>query len=281
MDKNIRLETERLIIREWRESDVGHYLTLSKDVGYSVFSLPGQFLVKDETEALERIKQRQSQFDQRGLGKFLIFHKSTEEFIGTCGMEPYKLDGQDEVELGYRLLLKQWGKGYATEAAGAVLQYGLSQLKLPRVIAFAILQNPQSLKILEKLRFRFLKIFEHAGLPHKLYEITATDLAKEQHPEKTLEHTRYAIILDKVPNKETSRETIQRHIEHLRKLEQEGRLVLCGPFTDHASGMVVVKAKNKDEAIAIAKADPFVAEGVRTQEVRTWLLACADNNYLG
>ena len=93
--------------------------------------------------------------------------------------------------------------------------------------------------------------------------------------------TRFIILLDKVPCKETSRETIQRHIDHLRKLDQQGQLVLCGPFTDYASGMVVVNVTNKNEAEEIAKADPFVLEGVRNFEVRTWLLACAENNYLG
>ena len=97
----------------------------------------------------------------------------------------------------------------------------------------------------------------------------------------TSEFSRFVIILEKVSNKDTSSETIQRHIEHLKSLEKQGRLVLCGPFTDHASGMIVIKAKDKDEAIAIAESDPFVVEGVRTQEVRTWLLACAENNYLG
>lgn len=93
--------------------------------------------------------------------------------------------------------------------------------------------------------------------------------------------TRFAIVLDKVPNKETSKEVIQRHVEHLRKLDQQGKLVMCGPFADFPSGMVVVKAADKAEAEAIAKADPFVIEEVRTYAVRTWLLACAENNYLG
>lgn len=99
--------------------------------------------------------------------------------------------------------------------------------------------------------------------------------------DRDLEFTRFVIVLDKVPNKETTRETIQRHVEHLRKLDQEGKLVLCGPFTDYASGMVVVTAGDKAEAEAIAKVDPFVVDGVRTYSVRTWLLACAENNYLG
>lgn len=94
-------------------------------------------------------------------------------------------------------------------------------------------------------------------------------------------YTRFVILLNKVPGRESTRETVQRHIEHLRKLDQQGKLILCGPFTDCASGMVVVKADTKAEAENIAKSDPFVIEGVRAYEVRTWLLACAENGYLG
>lgn len=102
---------------------------------------------------------------------------------------------------------------------------------------------------------------------------------------KTMSNTsdfiRYVILLQKIKGKATSHETIKRHIDHLRALDQKGSLVLCGPFSDHDSGMVVVKAKSKDVATAIAEADPFVVEGVRTFEVRTWLLACAENEYMG
>lgn len=180
MSKSITLETERLMIREWRVSDRDCYFMLSKDIGYHIFSLPGQFLVKNETDALEKIRKKQALFEQCSLGKFPIFEKITGQFIGTCGLEPYQLEGQHEIELGYRLLLKHWGKGYATEAANAVLKYGFSQLKLPKIIAFAMLQNSQSLKIIEKLGFRFLKTFEHADLPHQLYEILPNPINKTE-----------------------------------------------------------------------------------------------------
>mgnify|MGYP001559627353 FL=1 len=171
----MKLETKRLIIREWRETDVDHYLTSSKDVGYNVFSIPGQFLVIDKNEAIKIIKQRILRFEQKGLGKFLVFLKGSEQFIGTCGLDYYNLDGRQEMELGYRLLLNHWGKGYATEAAEAILNYGLVNLKIPRIIAFAIPQNTQSLKIIEKLGFRFLNEFEHAGLLHKLFEVASSN----------------------------------------------------------------------------------------------------------
>jgi len=92
---------------------------------------------------------------------------------------------------------------------------------------------------------------------------------------------RFAILLSKIPGRETSPQTIRRHIEHIRKLDDDGQLVLCGPFIDHPSGLVIVKAGDVADATRIAMADPFVREGVRTFEVRTWLLGHRENSYLG
>src|ERR1022692_3617988 len=93
--------------------------------------------------------------------------------------------------------------------------------------------------------------------------------------------TLYTIILRKISGRELNTETIASHIEHLRILDQSGKLVLCGPFAYYPSGMIVIKAKDKNEATLIANEDPFVKEGFRTCEVRTWQIACKENNYLG
>lgn len=172
------LETDRLVLREWRESDVEHYLVLAHDVGYNCFSQPGRFLVQSAAEAQAKIRERVRLFDERKLGKFPIFLKKSAEFIGTCGMEPFDMAGKTEVELGYRLCLKFWGQGYAREAAGAILGYGFGDLKLARIMAFALPQNKASLRILEQLGFRYLRDFEHAGLPHRLYQFLRTDPPK-------------------------------------------------------------------------------------------------------
>ena len=164
------LETERLTLRNWQESDVDHYLVLAHDVGYDCFSLPGRFLVHSTEEAREKVLQRMRLFDERKLGKFPIFLRATGEFIGTCGMEPFDLAGQPEAELGYRLCLKFWGNGYAKEAATAILRYGFDDLKMTRIMAFALPQNKPSLRILEALGFRYLRDFVHADLPHRLYD---------------------------------------------------------------------------------------------------------------
>lgn len=93
--------------------------------------------------------------------------------------------------------------------------------------------------------------------------------------------TRYVILLCQVPGFENTRELVHQHIQYLRSLAKNGNLELCGPFTDHAGGMIIIKASSKDEALALAAKDPFVTSGSRTFEVREWKLSCEENNHLG
>jgi len=69
----MRMDTERLIVRNWQESDVQFYMTLAKDVGYNCFSRPGHFLVNSTEEALSRIRERIKLFEKHKLGKFPVF----------------------------------------------------------------------------------------------------------------------------------------------------------------------------------------------------------------
>lgn len=73
---------------------------------------------------------------------------------------------------------------------------------------------------------------------------------------------------------------VQAHVHHLEQLDKQGKLVLCGPFTDYPGGMVVITADSLDEAVGIAKADPFIASGCKTYEVRTLQPANQANQYL-
>lgn len=73
---------------------------------------------------------------------------------------------------------------------------------------------------------------------------------------------------------------IMDHVAHLRELDRQGRLVLCGPFEDYPGGMVVFLAEDLAEATRIANSDPFVASGYKTFELRTLAVANAGNNYL-
>lgn len=179
------IDTPRLSLREWRETDVEFYVAMSRDIGYNCFAPPGAYLVRDHDEARAQIRKRMAIFEQRRIAKFPIFLKPGGEFIGTCGLDPVDIDGRAEVELGYRLCLKHWGHGCAEEAAAGVLDYGFGDLHMERIVAFALPQNRASIRILEKLGFQYDREFLHAGIPHRLYEITREQFASKNPCERS------------------------------------------------------------------------------------------------
>jgi uncharacterized protein YciI len=75
---------------------------------------------------------------------------------------------------------------------------------------------------------------------------------------------------------------VMKHVEHIRKLDDNGQLVLCGPLKGYpgVAGMVIIKAESYEEAEAICKSEPFVAEGYATYKLITLQVGNKDNNYL-
>ena len=90
----------------------------------------------------------------------------------------------------------------------------------------------------------------------------------------------YVVLLDNIPGVPTTIDVVEEHVAYLRDLDNRGILVNCGPFTDHAGGMVVLRARNDAEALAIAETDPFVRKKVRKHQVRRWRLANKGNRFL-
>ncbi len=88
----------------------------------------------------------------------------------------------------------------------------------------------------------------------------------------------YVYLMEDI--KPLTKEIIFAHVEHLKKLNQQNKLVICGPFIDYPGGMVIFRASDIDEAHLIAKSDPFIALAYKTYEIRTFQIADEDNNYL-
>lgn len=172
-----RIETPRLYLRPWTEVDVPLWHQLATDLGYNVFSPPGVFLVADDEGALAAIRKRRGLLVD-GLGKWPAFNRDTDQFVGTCGLDPVDVRGAPSVELGYRLLLAHWGRGYGTELAGAMLRYGLTTLGRARVHAFSLPQNRASRAILHKIGMIPDGMIEHGGLNHDLF--VASNLDRDQ-----------------------------------------------------------------------------------------------------
>lgn len=88
----------------------------------------------------------------------------------------------------------------------------------------------------------------------------------------------YIYLMNNV--KPLNKELIKSHVDHLKELKNQGRLVFCGPFTDYPGGMVIFLAEDLAEATKIPKSDPFIASGYKSFEIRTLEPANDDNNYL-
>jgi RimJ/RimL family protein N-acetyltransferase len=93
-----------------------------------------------------------------GFGLWAVVHKPDRQVIGLCGLTHFDdVDGQSEIEIGYRLARGFWGRGLATEAAGAVRDYAFDVLVLPRLVSIIDPRNEASIRVAEKNGLRYEK----------------------------------------------------------------------------------------------------------------------------
>lgn len=101
-------------------------------------------------------------------GRWAVHTKPGMEFIGWCGLKARP--ERKEIDLGYRFIKAAWGKGYATEAAWACIQYGFEKLQLRRIIGRTMPENKGSLWVLEKCGMTHIGEEVVDGHPAKTYE---------------------------------------------------------------------------------------------------------------
>lgn len=138
------IETNRLLIRPFNERDRCRLVSLIQDHDFMQFSDSGAMT---EPQAQIRFNQFLG-FSEQGVSKLAIVFKANNELIGYCGIEPFVLNGREEMELGYRLIPHYRNMGIATEAAQAVIE----NYKKP-LYAYVDSRNPKSINVLIKLGF--------------------------------------------------------------------------------------------------------------------------------
>jgi ribosomal-protein-alanine N-acetyltransferase len=114
-----------------------------------------------------------------GFGLWAVVYKADRRVIGYCGLTRFDdIDGQPEIEIGYRLARRFWGRGLATEAVGAVRDYALGVLVLPRLVSVIDPRNVASIRVAEKNGLRYEKDVIFRESVRKLYVIHETDVAE-------------------------------------------------------------------------------------------------------
>ncbi|MBS7254332.1 GNAT family N-acetyltransferase [Flavobacterium branchiicola] len=171
------IETERLFLREFLESDVEKLFEMESNPNVHVFV--GKKPLKRIDQAFEYIQFIQQQYKDHGTGRWAVILKETNEFIGWSGIKFITNEinnHKDFYEIGYRFNEKHWGKGYATEAGKAFVDYAFNELKADALYAYADAGNDNSRKILEKLGLKYVNNFEYEEEMEVWYELKNPNL---------------------------------------------------------------------------------------------------------
>jgi RimJ/RimL family protein N-acetyltransferase len=160
-----RVETERLVLRPMVEEDLD-----------ALVELDGFAEVRDAIDPFrehipdDRVQRRE--YERRFVGNAGFVGAADRASGRLLGWFQYELadDGSGELELGYRLRPDAWGQGLATEGAAALLADALERPEVTRVYAHALLSNPASLRVMEKIGMTYAQAWEYKGLPGAEYE---------------------------------------------------------------------------------------------------------------
>ena len=141
------LETERLKLRMWRESDLDDYAELTADPLVMRFLQPGKPLTRGES--WRSIAFFMGHWQMRGYGHWAVEEKASGRMIGRIGfLNP---EGYPGFEIGWTLARHVWGKGYATEGGSRALQYAFKELDQRHVISLIHPDNTASMRVAERL----------------------------------------------------------------------------------------------------------------------------------
>lgn len=169
----IILETPRLILRRQVPADLDALWALYCDpviIKYIPDAPRTREEARDELEWHMHGHPRRPE-----LGLWATIHRATGKFIGRCGLLPWSIEGQEEVEVAYTIARADWGQGLGTEAAQAIIQYGFEKLNLSRLICLIDPENVASQKVAEKIGMVLEKRVDGIdgdNLPTLIYAIT-------------------------------------------------------------------------------------------------------------
>jgi RimJ/RimL family protein N-acetyltransferase len=175
--KEIFIETPRLVLRQWKETDQEPFVQLNMDNDVMEF-FPS---LSTKEESLAQIARVVDHINEYGFGFFAVERKDNNRFIGFTGLSHPRFESHFTpcIEIGWRLSKANWNQGFATEAAKACLQFGFDTLKLSEIYSFTAVNNIRSENVMKKIGMIKEGYFEHPSVEdghilkkHVLYKIS-------------------------------------------------------------------------------------------------------------
>ena len=178
------ITTKRLLLRQWQPSDFPLFAELCADPDVMQF-FPSTL---SEAESMALAQRVHGLIAERGWGLWAVQVPGVSDFIGFVGLHVPKdyLPFSPCVEIGWRLAKSYWGKGYASEAAKAALNYAFTELQLDEVLSFTSVTNLPSQAVMKRIGMtnthrNFMHADIEAGHPlceHVLYRLDRSEWAR-------------------------------------------------------------------------------------------------------
>lgn len=155
MTNAILFETERLCLRKFTLDDADFILAILNEPAFIRFI--GDRHVRTIEDARRYIQERViHSYERNGFAMFRAALKEDDTPIGMCGL--VRRDTLEDVDIGFAFLERYWSKGYASEAARAVMEYARDELHIPRIVGIVDPANSGSIHVLEKLGLQFARM---------------------------------------------------------------------------------------------------------------------------
>jgi ribosomal-protein-alanine N-acetyltransferase len=170
-DCGSEIKTNRLCLRRFGKKDLDAYSRIMGDREVGRWFPKGDGYTREEAErSLNNIVDH---WMKHGFGIWAMTDKEKEALLGRCGLN--LIVETSEVELDFVVVRDCWGRGYATEAATAALEFGFGILKLDRIIALSKPENTASRRVIEKMGMTYRKEAEYWGIVCTYYDISKAD----------------------------------------------------------------------------------------------------------
>ena len=162
----MRLETERMILREVRPEDLDPYAAMCADPEVMRYlSADGTVLARDD--AWRQMAMFAGHWVLRGFGMWVLEHRQTGAFLGRAGL--HYPEGWPDREVGWCLARPYWGQGFAAEAAQAAIRFAFDRLGWPHIISLILPENERSIQLAIRLGERFERVVEMRCVAHHVY----------------------------------------------------------------------------------------------------------------
>ena len=172
------VQTERLVLRHFTLDDAEFILALLNEPGWKRYI--GDRGINSLNDARTYIEAVSASYSQHGFGLYAVELRDDRSLVGMCGL--IKRDTLDDVDVGFALLSRFEGRGFAQEAVNATLEYARDRLGLSRVIAITTEDNIRSTRVLERAGMSYEGTVSLSGDTLNLYGITAENLLNTPTP---------------------------------------------------------------------------------------------------